>query len=71
MEKCKKINGNIKPCASLERWIDGKVLRVCEINNRNMDKIGEMLLLHSGLVAKKRKKGVVVNFCPFCGSPVV
>jgi len=64
MKKCEIINGGVVACSSLDRHEDNEIIRYREIECRgNIDKT--FYTLHDNISGEK---GVVINFCPFCGS---
>ena len=68
VKECSKgDNGVIKACSSLQRSMDGYTMRFLPLRNREGVLVDELAILHSGNAERKRK-GVVLNFCPFCGS---
>lgn len=64
---CTVKKGFVKPCDSLKRSIDGKIIREQVIwdNMATLPK-GTIITLHSGTTLKRRINGVVLNYCPFC-----
>ena len=64
-EKCELVHQYINPCSSLQRSIDDKVLKHQPIFDGDMYHCADIITLHSGDKDRK-KRGVVLNFCPFC-----
>ena len=64
-KKCKVVRGTAYPCFVLKDATDGTRLRHTEIiSMSNGLRTGSIVVGHSG---KFRAKGIVYNYCPFCG----
>lgn len=69
VKECSVRRGIVYYCDSLGRSIDEKAVRICVINDEKLKIRGTMIVLHSG-GAKRKKRGVLMNFCPFCGKSI-
>ncbi len=65
-KECQIINNKVFPCDSLSRHDDNKIIRCREVEDHgDISKI--FYTLHEKISGKK---GVIINFCPFCGEDI-
>jgi len=68
--KCKLLRNIARPCDTLTRSLHNSDLGVTEkfiFDFKSGAAVYSVFVLHSG---QFRKKGIVLNFCPFCGMAI-
>lgn len=61
---CEWVDHSLEPCVFLSRALDDKVLQDQHtLNKETMEERKAFVSLHSG---NYKKRGIVINFCPFC-----
>lgn len=68
-EACVTKGPRIAICEALSEALDGKVVKQVQLTNvRTGEPTRQLIVLHTG---EHRKKGIVMNHCPFCGGDLV